>query len=85
MSGEKGLCQTRSHFPSPPGASCSPPFLPSFPKASAQRKGFSSYYAKKEEYNITGPAQPGWVPKVPDTFGKHRESNFRKGRLSRPF
>ena len=62
-----------------------PSFLPSFPKASAQRKGFSSYYAKKEEYNITGPAQPGWVPKVPDTFGKHRESNFRKGRLSRPF
>ena len=45
-------------FPSPPGASCSPSFLPSSRQASAPREGFSSYYAKKEEYNITGPAQP---------------------------
>ena len=45
-------------FPSPPGASCSPSFLPSSRQASAPHEGFSSYYAKKEEYNITGPAQP---------------------------
>ena len=70
--GEKGLCQTRSHFPHRRVPAAPPPSFR--PPAKPLRHTKASLLTMPKKRNITSRDLPSlaWLPKVPDTLGKHR-------------